>query len=241
MSDIGIQLIYWDRVFEAGFWILLTLLFYYLALRIQRALGGTPLANPVLLASAPIIGLLWGADIWVGDYQQGGQALIWLLGPATVGLAVPLYRNFHRVRSALLPMAVSLVVGSAVAVLSAILIGDAMGASIETIRSLAPKSVTTPIAMGIAEEIGGYPSLAAAFVIITGIIGAVFGAFVFNAIGIRDARARGFAMGISAHGIGTARAFQEDEVSGTFSGVAMALNGILTALILPLLWLAFAG
>ncbi|MAU61802.1 MAG: hypothetical protein CMI62_13850 [Parvibaculum sp.] len=241
MSDIGIKLIYWDRVLEAGFWILVTLFFYYLALRIQRALGGTPLANPVLLASAPIIGLLWGADIWVGDYQQGGQALIWLLGPATVGLAVPLYRNFARVRPALLPMAASLVAGSAVAVLSAVLIGDAMGASVETIRSLAPKSVTTPIAMGIADAIGGFPSLAAAFVIITGIIGAVFGAFVFNAMGIRDARARGFAMGIAAHGIGTARAFQEDEVAGTFSGVAMALNGIVTALVLPLLWLAFAG
>lgn len=240
MSDIGIQLIYWDRVLEAGFWILVTLFFYYFALRIQQALHGSPLANPVLLASAPIIGLLWGADIWVGDYQQGGQALIWLLGPATVGLAVPLYRNFSRVRSALVPMAVSLVVGSAVAVLSAVLIGDAMGASVETIRSLAPKSVTTPIAMGIADAIGGYPPLAAAFVIVTGIIGAVFGAMIFNAFGIRDARARGFAMGVAAHGIGTARAFQEDEVSGTFSGVAMALNGIVTALILPFLWLAFS-
>ncbi|GMV62832.1 MAG: membrane protein [Parvibaculum sp.] len=241
MSDIGIKLIYWDRVLEAGFWILLTLFFYYLALRIQRALGGTPLANPVLLASAPIIALLVAADIWVGDYMGGGQALIWLLGPATVGLAVPLYRNFARVRSALVPMAVSLAVGSAVAVLSAVLIGDAMGASLETVRSLAPKSVTTPIAMGIAEEIGGYASLTAAFVIITGIIGAVFGSMFFNLCRIGDARARGFAMGIAAHGIGTARAFQEDEVSGTFSGVAMALNGIVTALVLPLLWLAFAG
>jgi len=240
MSDVGIQLICWDRVLEAGFWILVTLFFYYFARRIQQALDGSPLANPVLLASAPIIGLLWGADIWVGDYQQGGQALIWLLGPATVGLAVPLYRNFSRVRAALIPMAISLVVGSAVAVLSAVLIGDAMGASVETIRSLAPKSVTTPIAMGIADAIGGYPSLAAAFVIVTGIIGAVFGAMIFNAFGIRDPRARGFAMGVAAHGIGTARAFQEDEVSGTFSGVAMALNGIVTALILPLLWLAFS-
>lgn len=239
MSDIGIKLIYWDRVFEAGFWILVTLFFYYLALRIQRALGGTPLANPVLLAAAPIIGLLIAADIWVGDYMGGGQALLWLLGPATVGIAVPLYRNFARVRSALLPMAVALVIGSTVAVVSAVLIGEAMGASVETIRSLAPKSVTTPIAMGIADEIGGYPSLAAAFVILTGIVGAVFGAAFFRLLRIRDERAKGFAMGIAAHGIGTARAFQENEVQGTFSGVAMALNGIVTALVLPLLWLAF--
>lgn len=240
MSDIGIKLIYWDRVFEAGFWILVTLFFYYLALRIQRALGGTPLANPVLLAAAPIIGLLVAADIWVGDYMGGGQALLWLLGPATVGIAVPLYRNFARVRSALLPMAAALVIGSTVAVVSAVLIGEAMGASVETIRSLAPKSVTTPIAMGIASEIGGYPSLAAAFVILTGIVGAVFGAAFFRLLRIRDERAKGFAMGIAAHGIGTARAFQESEVQGTFSGVAMALNGIVTALVLPLLWLAFS-
>ncbi len=240
MSDIGIKLIYWDRVFEAGFWITVTLLFYYLALRIQRALGGTPLANPVLLAAAPIIGLLMAADIWVGDYMGGGQALLWLLGPATVGIAVPLYRNFARVRSALLPMAAALVIGSTVAVVSAVLIGEMMGASVETVRSLAPKSVTTPIAMGIAGEIGGYPSLAAAFVILTGIVGAVFGAAFFRLLRIRDERAKGFAMGIAAHGIGTARAFQESEVQGTFSGVAMALNGIVTALVLPLLWLAFS-
>ncbi|MFN3935656.1 LrgB family protein [Parvibaculum sp.] len=240
MSDIGIKLIYWDRVFEAGFWIAVTLFFYYLALRIQRALGGTPLANPVLLAAAPIIGLLMAADIWVGDYMGGGQALLWLLGPATVGIAVPLYRNFARVRSALLPMAAALVIGSTVAVVSAVLIGEMMGASVETVRSLAPKSVTTPIAMGIADEIGGYPSLAAAFVILTGIVGAVFGAAFFRLLRIRDERAKGFAMGIAAHGIGTARAFQENEVQGTFSGVAMALNGIVTALVLPLLWLAFS-
>jgi predicted murein hydrolase (TIGR00659 family) len=240
MSDIGIKLIYWDRVFEASFWILVTLFFYYLALRIQRALGGTPLANPVLLAAAPIIGLLVAADIWVGDYMGGGQALLWLLGPATVGIAVPLYRNFRHVRSALLPMGAALVIGSTAAVLSAVVIGSLLGASAETIRSLAPKSVTTPIAMGIADEIGGYPSLAAAFVILTGIVGAVFGAGFFRLLRIRDERAKGFAMGIAAHGIGTARAFQENEVQGTFSGVAMALNGIVTALVLPLLWLAFS-
>lgn len=241
MSDIGIRLIYWDRVFEAGFWILVTLFFYYLALRIQRALGGTPLANPVLLAAAPIIALLVAADIWIGDYMGGGQALLWLLGPATVGIAVPLYRNFARVRSALLPMSVALAAGSTVAVVSAVLIGDMMGANVETIRSLAPKSVTTPIAMGIAGEIGGLPSLTAAFVIVTGILGAVFGTAFFNLLRIRDSRARGFAMGIAAHGIGTARAFQEDEETGTFSGVAMALNGIVTALLLPTLWLLFAN
>ncbi|MGB6086861.1 LrgB family protein [Parvibaculum sp.] len=224
----------------AVLWIAVTLAFYLLARRIQGAAGGTPLANLVLLGAAPIIALIYVADIELNAYMQGGKVLLWLVGPATVAIAVPLYRNFARVRSALLPMSVSLVVGSSVAVLSALLIGEAMGASVETIRALAPKSVSTPIAMGIAEEIGGYPSLAAAFVIFTGIVGAVFGAGFFTLVRIRDARARGFAMGIAAHGIGTASIFREGEVQGTFSGVAMALNGIITALVLPLLWLAFA-
>lgn len=241
MSDIGFRFIYWESVPEGAFWIALTLALYLVARRIQKAAGGSPLANTVLLPALPIIAFLWFADIYIGRYQMGGQVLLWLLGPATVAIAVPLYVNFARVRSALLPMCVSLAIGSTVAVISAVVIGEAMGASIDTIRSLAPKSVTTPIAMGIAGEIGGLPSLTAAFVIVTGILGAVFGAAFFNMLRIRDRRARGFAMGIAAHGIGTARAFQEDEVTGTFSGVAMALNGIVTALLLPALWLLFAG
>lgn len=240
MSAAGISPGDWARVAEGAGWILLTLALYLAARLVQRRAGGSPLANTVLLAALPIIALLWFADIGIGRYRTGGQVLLWLLGPATVAIAVPLYLNFARVRTALLPMAASLAAGSLVAVVSAVTIGAAMGAGIETIRSLAPKSVTTPIAMGISAEIGGLPSLTAAFVIITGILGAVFGAAIFNAAHIRDARARGFAMGIAAHGIGTARAFQENEIAGTFSGIAMALNGIVTALLLPLLWLLFA-
>lgn len=240
MSAAGISPGDWARVPEGAGWLLLTLALYLAARLVQRRAGGSPLANTVLLAALPIIALLWFADIGIGRYRTGGQVLLWLLGPATVAIAVPLYLNFARVRTALLPMAASLAAGSLVAVVSAVTIGAAMGAGIETIRSLAPKSVTTPIAMGISAEIGGLPSLTAAFVIITGILGAVFGAAIFNAAHIRDARARGFAMGIAAHGIGTARAFQENEIAGTFSGIAMALNGIVTALLLPLLWLLFA-
>ncbi len=240
MSEAGIALGDWASVPEGAGWILLTLALYLAARLVQRRAGGSPLANTVLLAALPIIALLWFADIGVDRYRTGGQVLLWLLGPATVAIAVPLYLNFARVRTTLLPMAASLAAGSLAAVVSAVTIGAAMGASIETIRSLAPKSVTTPIAMGISAEIGGLPSLTAAFVIITGILGAVFGAAFFNMLHIRDARARGFAMGVAAHGIGTARAFQENEIAGTFSGIAMALNAIVTALALPLLWFLFA-
>lgn len=225
---------------EGMLWLCVTLAAYLGARWVQEKLNGHPAANPVFIAAAPIIALLVFSDVPYTDYSRGGAILLWLLGPATVGLAVPLYLNFAEVRSALVPMVVALVIGSSAAVLSAVLIGYAMGADIETIRSLAPKSVTTPIAMGIASEIGGIPALTAAFVIITGGIGAIFGSALFNMVRVRDERARGFAMGIAAHGMGTARAFQVSWRAGTFSGVAMALNGIVTAIVLPLLWIAFA-
>lgn len=240
MSDIGIRLIDWSEVAGGAFWLALTIALYFAARRLQQATGGNPLANTVLLAALPIMLLLWLAGIPFSHYRNGGWPLLWLLGPATVALAVPLYLNFSRVRAALLPMAVSLVVGSGVAILSSIALGDALGASIETVRSLAPKTVTTPIAMGIAAEIGGIPELTAAFVIFTGIIGAVSASAIFNLAGIRDPRARGFATGVAAGGIGTARAFQESFLAGTFSGVGMTLNGIVTAILLPLIWLFFA-
>lgn len=240
MSDIGWQPIYWDRVGESLVWIGVTVLAYLLFRKLQQRLNGNPLLNPVLLASALIIALMMLSGRSYDNYNGGGQWLLWILGPATVSLAIPLYLNFAQVRSVARPMFVALLAGSLTAVISAVLIGMALGASAETIASLAPKSVTTPIAMGIADQIGGIPALAAVFVIFTGAIGAVFGSWIFNALGIKDPRARGFAMGIAAHGIGTARAFQVSWEAGTFSGVAMTLNGIITALLLPLIWLLFS-
>lgn len=241
MSDIGWKTVDWSVAGEGALWLALTLLAYLGARWLQGKAKGNPLANPVLIAAAPLIALLVSTQTSYADYSHGGWVLLWLLGPATVGLAVPLYLNFAEVKSALLPMIVALLVGSVTAVLSAVLIGYALGADVETIRSLAPKSVTTPIAMGIAKEIGGIPALTAAFVIITGGVGAICGSALFNLVGVTDRRARGFAMGVAAHGMGTARAFQVSLQAGTFSGVAMALNGIATALLLPLLWLLFAS
>jgi len=114
-------------------------------------------------------------------------------------------------------------------------IGWLLGASRQTLASLAPKSVTTPIAMGISEQLGGLPSLTAVLVILTGILGAMLGRWVLDAVRVRDWRARGIAVGTAAHGIGTARALQVNEVAGAFSGLAMGLNGLATAVLLPLL------
>jgi len=158
-----------------------------------------------------------------------------LLGPATVALAIPLYRQFRRMRAMAVPLSVTLMIGSTTAIVSAWLVGQWLGADEPTLISLAPKSVTTPIAMAVAEALGGLPSLTAALVITTGILGAMTAQSLFRLMRIHDAAAQGFAIGISAHGIGTARAFQISPEAGAFAALAMAANGLLTALLAP--WL----
>lgn len=210
---------------------------YLVARRVQAWGGGSPLLNPVLLAAAPIIAGVELFDLPQIAWQAPGSVLLWFLGPATIAFAVPLYRQWPVVKASWRPILLALVAGSATAVLVAEATAHLLGASQVTIASLAPKSVTTPIAMGVAEKIGGEPALAAAFVIGAGILGAMFAATLFAVIRVRNPRARGFAMGTAAHGIATARAFQVSEEQGTFAGLAMVLNGILTALLLPLWWM----
>ena len=146
-----------------------------------------------------------------------------------------LYAQFARLKRLALPLLATLVAGSITAALSAVAVAAAFGASKVTQLSLAPKSVTTPIAMGIAERIGGLPSLTAVLVITTGILGAIGARYVYRLLAVEDEAVRGFAMGIASHGIGTARAFQESEQAGAFAALAMGLNGLATALLVPLL------
>ena len=216
-----------------------TLLAYQGAFWIYQRSGCNPLANPVLIAVTALVAFLSLTGTSYETYFAGAQFVHFLLGPATVALAIPLYMQFRRVRAMLLPVVVGLLAGSLTAILSAVLIGRLFGASLSTQLSLAPKSVTTPIAMGIAERIGGIPSLTAVLVIVTGIIGAVGARYVFDAMKLRDPAIRGFAIGVASHGIGTARAFQVNEQSGAFAELAMGLNGALTALLVPMLagWL----
>lgn len=212
----------------------LTLLAYQGAFAIYRRCGGHPLANPVLLAVSVVVGLLWLTDTPYQAYFDGAQFVHFLLGPATVALAIPLHAQLRRLRHMALPLLAALLVGSLTAAVSAVAIGAALGASRATLLSLAPKSVTTPIAMGIAERIGGLPSLTAVLVIATGIIGAIGARYIYRALKIDDPAVRGFAIGIASHGIGTARAFQVSEQAGAFAALAMGLNGLATALLLPL-------
>ena len=209
----------------------LTLAVYVAGVRLFRRLGDHPLANPVLVSVLVLSGLLHAT----ATPFEGAQFVHFMLGPATVALAVPLYRQWARVRRSAASLLVALACGSLTAAASAIGIAALLGASRETLLSLAPKSVTTPVAMGVAEQIGGLPSLTAVLVILTGIVGAVLGGAVLDLVRVRDARARGLAIGTAAHGIGTARALQMGEVTGAFAGLAMGLNALATALLLPVL------
>ena len=220
--------------------LLVTLLAFMLSVRINRALGGTPLVHPVTLAIAMLIGFLLLIDMDYATYFEGAQFIHFLLGPATVALAIPLYDHRERIRRLLWPLLLACLVGIFTAVASTIAIAMVLGAQVETILTLAPRSVTSPIAMGIAEQVGGIPSLAAGLVLLTGSIGCALGPLLFRAMGIRDPGVQGFTLGLAAHGFGTAHAFARiGAVAGAFSGLAMALTGLLTAFLLPLVVRAF--
>lgn len=228
-------LLIWSYLAEEPLlWLTATLVAYVIGDAIFRATGRQSWANPVMLAVIllAILLILTGTDYQT--YFEGAKFVHFMLGPATVALALPLYDNLPRVKKAVLPMAAGLVVGSGVAVVSAIVIAKAFGASEPVLASLAPKSTTAPVAIGIAERIGGLPTLTAALVLLTGIFGAIVVTPLLNLLNIRDWRARGFAVGVAAHGIGTARAFQVNATAGAFSGIGMGLNSILTAIIAPL-------
>lgn len=216
-------------------WLTLTLAAYLLAVAMHRQAGGHPAANPVLISVGILVVLLQVTDTPYQRYFDGAQFVHFLLGPATVALAVPLHGQLKRLVAMGGPLVIALVVGSLVAGLSAYGIGALLGASAPTLASLAPKSVTTPIAMGIAERLGGLASLTAVFVILTGIFGAIFADGLLRRLGVKDEASIGFALGLASHGIGTARAFQLSEQTGAFAALAMGLNGLLTALTLP--WL----
>lgn len=214
----------------------LTLAMFQVGTWVYNRSGQKPFLNPVLTAVILVVGLLTLSGTSYETYFEGAQFVHFLLGPATVALAIPLYRQFDRVRRSALALIVSLICGSLTAIGSAVGLGWLLGASRETLLSLAPKSVTAPVAMGITEQLGGLPSLTAVLVILTGILGAVIGPMMLNLLRIRDWRARGLALGTASHGIGTARALQVNELAGAFSGLAMGLNALATAILLPVIW-----
>ncbi|MGO4571279.1 LrgB family protein [Microvirga sp. 2TAF3] len=214
-------------------WLTVTLGAYVISDRISLATGRHPLCNPVLMSVILIALVLWATGTSYPVYFEGAKFVHFLLGPATVALAIPLYDNRRIVLRSLTPMVLALVAGSVTAIISAVAVAQLFGIPRSILVSLAPKSVTAPVAMGITETLGGDPALTAILVMLTGVIGSVMVTPLMNGLRMTDWRARGFAVGLASHGIGTARAFQVNSLAGTFASIAMGLNALVTALLLP--------
>lgn len=217
-----------------------TLIAYQAAIWLSARLGGHTLANPMLLSVGMIVVLLLATGTPYAIYFQGAQYVQFLLGPATVALAVPMYANLGQIKRSARALLPALLLGSVTAAGSAMLIARLLGASPTVVLSLAPKSVTTPIAMGISEQIGGEPSLTAVFVLLTGIAAIVLYGPVMRLLRIENWAARGLAAGTAGHGLATARVLLLSETAGAFGGVAIGMNGLVTAAIVPLLARLFA-
>ena len=219
---------------------LFTLAVWWGALRVRRW-RATPLTEPVFLAVAGIIAvlLLLGVD-YERDYRPGGSVIEFLLQPAVIALAVPLYLKREIIRRHLGALVVGVGLGSVTGIVSAAGVALLFGASESVALSLAPKSATTAIAMEVSARLGGVESLTVGIAIVTGILGAMLGPELLRLVGIRDRFALGLAVGMASHGIGTARVIRDDEslgdrLAGTMSGVGMTLNGLVTALLCPTL------
>lgn len=217
-------------------WLALTCVAYGLALRVYRRSGGNPFFLPVLVAVLIVLGVLWLTDTRYSSYQAGNQLLVWLIGPATVALAVPLYVHLSRLRAVWLPVLLALTAGAVTAVVATIAIAWVLGAERLTWASLAPKSLTMPIAMDVADLAGGIAALASIGVALTGIFSAMVAGRLFNFMGIADPRTVGFSLGLTAHAIGVARAFQLNETAGAFAALAMGLHAIFGAILIPLIF-----
>lgn len=222
-------------------WVGATLGAYVIAMAVYRRSWARPLALPVLTGTAAVILLLYATGTSYNAYFSAVHPLVFMIGPATVALAVPLFGQLGRLKTIWWPVSVALLVGSAVAIASAVLIAWAFGGTPQILLSLAPKSSTMPIATSLSIHFGGLAPLAAAAVAFTGIAATMLSGPILRwVLGPLDDVTQGFSLGLAAHAIGTARALQMSETAGAFAAMAMSLNGIMTALWMPLAaqWIA---
>jgi len=215
--------------------LILTLTAYQIGSFLYQKTDKYPLANPVAIAVILVAVVLYLVDMPYQKYFEGAQFVHFLLGTATVSLAVPIYRGIAVLKTRLIPLMIALLCGGVVSIVSAVGIATLMGADSAIIGAFYPKSVTAPIAMGVAERLGVLPTLTAVFAVVTGILGAMLGSGILNLLGMKAWWQRGFAMGVAAHGIGTSRAFAVHPEAGTYASLAMGLHGIAGALLIPFL------
>ena len=217
-----------------------TLVVYVVAAAVYDRVDRAPWANPVLWSVIVLGSLLLATATPYPTYFAGAQFIHVLLGPAVVALAWPLWQRRAELRRRSVALVVAATVGGLAAGGSAVLLATLFGLPGEVVRSLASKSVTAPVAMGIAERIGGVPALAAVFAVLTGLVGALSARYLFDGLRVADWAVRGFALGTASHGIGAARAWQVHDDAGAYAGIALGLQVLLASLIIPLLfrWLA---
>lgn len=196
---------------------------------------GWILLNPILLTIVTLIFFLKFTGISYETYNESGELIAFWLKPAVVALGVPLYLQLEMIKKQLLPILLSQLVGCLVGVVSVVLIAKRLGASPEVICSLAPKSVTTPIAMEVSNATGGIPSLTAAVVVIVGLLGAVFGFKVLSLGHVKSPIAQGLSLGTASHAIGTSTAMEISRKYGAYASLGLTMNGILTAILTPML------
>jgi putative effector of murein hydrolase len=210
-----------------------TLVTYVLAQTIYERVGHAPWANPVLWTVVTLAVLLTASGTAYPTYFAGAQFIHFLLGPAVVALAWPLWQRRAELRARALAVLAAALAGGAAAAGSAVGLGWAIGLPEPVLRSLAPKSITAPVAMGIAEQLGGIPALAAAFAVVTGLVGAISAKYLLDALRIAEPEVRGFALGTASHGIGAARALQVHPDAGAYAGLALGVQVVLAALLMP--------
>lgn len=214
----------------------LTLAAWQLGTWLYERSGRNPLVNPVAIAVTVVAIVIVAIDMRYATYFEGAQFVHFLLGTATVALAVPIHHGLAALRGRLLPLAAALIGGGAVSIGSALLLARLLGIDAPLQQGLWAKSVTAPIAMGVAERIGASPTLTAVYAVITGVLGAVLGRYVLDAVGCREWWQRGAAIGIAAHGIGTSRAFTVHPDAGAWASLGMGLHGVVGAVLIPLLF-----
>lgn len=213
--------------------LILTLAAYQAGVVIYERTKLNPLANPVLIAVVLIALTLAVLDMPYATYFEGAQFVHFLLGTATVSLAVPIYKGLASLQGRLLPLMAALVGGGVTSIVSAVAIARLFGADDAITGPMWVKSITAPIGMGVAEQIGASPTLTAVFAVTTGILGAALGRFVLDALRIRGWWQRGYALGLASHGIGTSRAFSVNAEAGAYAGLAMGLHGVIGAVVIP--------
>lgn len=220
------------------FGLLLTIGVYAFFLKIAEKIKN-PFLNPLLLTTLGIIGILVVFKIPLEYYELGGNYIKFFLGPATIVLAIPLYKQLHLLKKHFFPILVGVVVGSITSLVSVYFLSKLVGLKRELIVSLLPKSITTPIGMSVSESYGGIVSLTIAAIVITGILGAITAPIVVKLIGLKSDVAKGIAIGTASHAVGTSKAIEMGETIGAMSGLAIALAGTVTALIMPIFYIIF--